>query len=86
MNKQRRARLENLKERLEEILEQIDDIKSELEEVKDEEQEAYDNLPESIQYSDRGCNMEENISDLEYAYDSEDLQEIIDYIDGVIER
>ena len=32
--------------------------------VKDEEEEAYDNLPESIQYSDRGEQMSDNVDNL----------------------
>ena len=41
-----------------------------LETVKDEEQEAYDNLPESIQYSDRGEQMSENVDNLDEIYES----------------
>lgn len=32
--------------------------------IKDEEEEAYDNLPESIQYSDRGEQMSDNVDNL----------------------
>lgn len=74
MNKQRRK----------EIAKAIDLIKQAreiLETVKDEEQEAFDNLPESIQYSERGETMEEYISTiedfLEYL-DTDSLQEIVD--------
>ena len=41
-----------------------------IETVKDEEQEAYDNLPESIQYSDRGEQMSDNIDNLDEIFDS----------------
>ena len=41
-----------------------------IETVKDEEQEAYDNLPESIQYSDRGEQMSDNIDSLDEIFDS----------------
>ena len=89
MNKERRTRLEKLIEKLEEIKDSINDIRDEIECVKDEEQEAYDNMPESIQQSDRGCNMEENIDDLDSAYDidiEDSVDEIIDYLQGVIDR
>ena len=75
MNKLRRKKLQ-------EIREQIDILKCELEEVRDEEQDSFDNLPESLQYSERGetmeanvSNLDEAISNLEYALDN------IDYIE-----
>lgn len=47
MNKQRRKRLEEASK----LIAQAQGI---IEEVKDEEQEAHDNLPESIQYGEKG--------------------------------
>lgn len=44
-----------------EALELIEKERNILEEVKDEEQEAYDNLPESLQYGERGERMQENV-------------------------
>ena len=46
-----------------------------LEEVRDEEQDAFDNLPEGLQYSERGEMMEEAI---------DNLDEAIDYLDDVL--
>lgn len=60
MNKARRKRISK-------ILEQLEGLSMEIEEVMNEEQEAYDNLPESIQDSERGENMEEYISSLDDA-------------------
>ena len=60
MNKARRKKIS-------EILEQLEGLSVEIEEVMNEEQEAYDNLPESIQYSERGENMEGYISSLDDA-------------------
>lgn len=60
MNKARRKRISK-------ILEQLEGLSVEIEEVMNEEQEAYDNLPESIQYSERGENMEGYISSLDDA-------------------
>lgn len=60
MNAKRRKRIEN-------IISKLEDLSVEIEEVMNEEQEAFDNLPESIQYSEMGENMEEYISSLDYA-------------------
>ena len=65
MNKQRRKRLAEAME----LLQQAQEI---IEEVRDEEQGAFDNLPEGLQYSERGEAMEEAISNLEEAYDGMD--------------
>ena len=46
-----------------------------LEEVRDEEQDAYDNLPEGLQYSERGEMMDEAVNNLE---------EAVDYLDDVL--
>lgn len=54
MNKERRAKLVDLRDRL-------TGIKSEIEEVKDAEQDAFDNLPESLQASERGQIIEGNV-------------------------
>lgn len=63
MNKQRRKAIGD-------IYDKLIDIQSDLEYIRDEEQEAFDNLPESIQYSERGERMEEYISSLEEALDN----------------
>lgn len=59
-------------------IELLDEAKGILESVKDEEQEAFDNLPESFQASERGETMEDNIYNLNEAYDS--IEEIVDTI------
>ena len=52
-----------------------------IESVKDDEQEAHDNLPESIQYGEKGQQMEEYIDMLDEAYGQcGDLMSIIDEI------
>ena len=65
MNKTRRKKLES-------ILSDLETVRDEIENVKDDEQEAFDNLPESIQYSEKGEQMEMNVSDLEELYESID--------------
>ena len=47
MNKDRRARIEKIKEALEDLRGQIEDLQS-------EERDAFDAMPESLQQSDRG--------------------------------
>ena len=58
MNAQRRKQLERI-----EAL--ITEARSLLEEVVTEEKDAYDNMPESIQNSERGETMSDNLSQLE---------------------
>lgn len=77
MNKQRRKELDKIQD-------EIMDLQTALEELKDAEQEAFDNLPESLQYSERGEAMQSAIENLEYAHDS--LQDAIDNISEVIEQ
>jgi predicted PurR-regulated permease PerM len=77
MNKARRKAIE-------EIIDQIGTLKEQLESITEEEQEAFDNLPESIQYSERGDAMGEGITDLEQA--SSDLEDIMTNLQDIIER
>ena len=76
MNKARRKRLQ-------EILNQIEVLQMDVDTVRDEEQDAYDNLPESIQYSERGEQMQEYANQIEEAYQS--LQEAIDTLTDITE-
>lgn len=67
MNAKRRNAIDSV---INELIEKFEEIKAEaidqLSEIKDEEQEAYDNLPESLQESERGENMQNCIDALEY--------------------
>ena len=73
MNKQRRNRIA-------EALELISQARDILEEVKDEEQGSYENLPESLQYGERGEQMQENVDSLEefigYLEETDSLEEM----------
>lgn len=74
MNKQRRKEIAKAID----LIEQAREI---LENVKDEEQEAFDNMPESIQVSERGEQMEDYIYTIEEIIgnlDTDELQEIVD--------
>lgn len=77
MNKERRKMLQD-------IIDKLDEQRLEIESVQEEEQEAYDNLPESIQYSERGETMSENIDELESAVS--DLEDIISTLQEIVER
>lgn len=77
MNKARRKWLEDIYNRLEVL-------KDELENLSVEEQDAYDNLPESLQDSERGDAMEENVSDIDDVASS--IEEIMDTIQDIIDR
>lgn len=70
MNKERRAKLK----KLEPVFDMITEV---IEQVQVEEQDAFDNMPEGLQCSDRGCQMEENI-DL--------LEEILDQLDDIWDK
>ena len=67
MNSKRRNAIDSV---INELIEKFEEIKAEaidqLSEIRDEEQEAYDNLPESLQESERGENMQNCIDALEY--------------------
>lgn len=67
MNAKRRNAIDSV---INELIEKFEEIKAEaidqLSEIRDEEQEAYDNLPESLQESERGENMQNCIEALEY--------------------
>lgn len=62
----------------------LDEKSKELEKIRDEEQDCYDNLPEGLVDSERGEAMSENCDDLDSAVEA--LEEVIDYIKGVIMR
>ena len=59
MNAKRRNSIDSV---INELIEKFEEIKAEaidqLSEIRDEEQDAYDNLPESLQESERGENMQ----------------------------
>lgn len=58
MNKERRNRIA-------EIMDKLNEIADEICEVAQEERDAFDNLPESLQYGERGETMEAAADELE---------------------
>jgi hypothetical protein len=81
MNKQRRKELAAILSKLEELENLRSEIKERLEAVRDEEQEALDNLPESLQESERGEQMQEYIDAMENVTGELDLLDIEDLAD-----
>ena len=77
MNKARRKRIDDVIRKLEELKDEVDSIRY-------DEQEAYDNLPEGIQMSDRGDEMQSAVDSLDYAYDGFD--DIIDNLNEALEH
>ena len=76
MNKDRRKRIQTIKD-------QLLKLQLEIEEIKDEEQNAYDNIPESLQNGEKGEKMSEAIDNLESGYES--LNDIVEYLDESVE-
>lgn len=74
MNNTRRNILANICNELNIILEK-------LEEVHGEEEEVFENMPENLQYSERGMNSEESIELMDNAIDS--LKEAIDCLNDI---
>lgn len=85
MNKIRRKSLAEVIAKLEEL----DSIRQEamemLSAIIDEEQETYDNLPESLQYSERGEQMQEYIDSMQEVTDELDSFGTSDWIDTLSE-
>ena len=70
MNKIRRKSLRTILGQMDELSTVLETVKEALQDVLNEEQEAYDNLPEGLQESDRGQQMQEYIDALEGVVDS----------------
>lgn len=64
------------------IITEIENVKSRLDSVLNDEQDAFDNLPEGLQCSMRGEDMEEAIDAMESACDS--LDEAIDGLNDLV--
>lgn len=87
MNKMRRKELARIVAKLEELEALRQEIQEELEAVMDEEQEALDNMPESLQDSEKGRQMQEYIDAMTDALDDLeefDIDSIRDQIDDIV--
>lgn len=70
MNRERRKRLQAVCAKMEAIAAEMEDIKESLQSIKEEEEEALSNLPEGLQDSERGQNMQGYIDTLDDVVDS----------------
>ena len=86
MNRERRKSLKVILGQMEELTSYIEEVKEALQEVIDEEEEALGNLPENIQESERGEQMQGYIDAMEEVVealdelDMDDLHEKIEEI------
>lgn len=64
------------------IIKEIETVKTRLDSVLSDEQDAFDNLPDGLQCSMRGEDMEEAIDAMESACDS--LDEVIDGLGDLV--
>lgn len=85
MNAKRRKALAAIITRLEELDSMREEIREQLAAVRDEEQEALENMPESLQESDRGQQMQEYIDTMENVTGELDLIDIESLIDQLRE-
>ena len=85
MNKLRRKELANVVAMLEELDALRGQIRDRVAAVMDEEQEALDNMPESLQDSEKGQQMQEYIDTMENVTGELDLMGIEDLIDQLKE-
>ena len=74
----------NRRERIAAVINLIEDIKEQIVNISEAESEAFDNLPEAIQESQRGEDMEQNVSDLDEVYET--LESAIDQLNEILER
>lgn len=76
MNAQRRKEIQK-------AIALIEEARTILDYVAEEEREAYDNLPESLQYSERGERMEEIADSIESV--CSELEDQVSELEGVLE-
>lgn len=65
------------------IAEQIKENLSQLQTLQEEEQECFDNLPENLQYSEKGEAMEQCADDLQNMIDN--IESELDELDNILE-
>ena len=82
MNNERRKQLKAIAKQLGTIADNLEDQQILLEQVYDDESEAFDNMPESLQESDRGIEMEEGIGTL--AEQKDDMTNMVDDLRTII--
>lgn len=73
----------NRRKRLEKVIGRLTDLMAEIDAVREDEQEAYDNMPEGLQYSERGEQMSDNIDTLDMS--CLDLGNVINQLQEIVE-
>lgn len=85
MNAQRRKALKAIIEQLEALDELRETIREQLSDIQDEEQAALDNMPESLQESERGQQMDDYIATMQDVTGELDLIDVSGLIDQLQE-
>lgn len=65
------------------VINSLENLSADLEDVAQEESDAYENMPESIQQSDRGSIIEDNIYNLEDCISQ--INDVIDTLSSMID-
>ena len=65
------------------VINSLENLSADLEDVAQEESDAYENMPESLQQSDRGSIIEDNIYNLEECISQ--INDVIDTLSSMIE-
>ena len=65
------------------VINSLENLSADLEDVAQEESDAYENMPESLQQSDRGSIIEDNIYNLEDCISQ--INDVIDNLSSMIE-
>ena len=65
------------------VINSLENLSTDLEDVAQEESDAYENMPESLQQSDRGSIIEDNIYNLEDCISQ--INDVIDTLSSMIE-
>lgn len=84
MNNDRRKQLKSVAKRLGTIADALEEQQILLEQIYDDESEAFDNMPESLQQSDRGIEMEDGVNLLEEQKDA--VAAMVDDVRDIIEK
>lgn len=88
MNKVRRNRLKAILPRMDEVTAIIAEVTEDIQGVLDDEEEAFENLPESIQKSERGQQMQDYIDTLHEIIDGLcefDMMELYQKVEAIVE-
>ena len=66
------------------IYDDLQSIKERIESIRDEEQEAHDNLPDSLQYGEKGEAMQESADTIDSAVS--DIDQVLESLESIIQQ